>query len=285
MAFVEFHFFSRVLGLMSSMSVLLPEVDPLIGVGESVWDGKSELPTLYLLHGSSDDHTTWMRRTSLERYAAGRRLAIIIPALESSYCVKQKYGYDYYRFVTEEVPAVAERYFKISNRREDRFVAGLSMGGYGAMKLALCAPEKYSYAASMSGVTDYAVYCQDSGLDYSGALEAEEMLLKEERWADYYEIRDFRLNFGSLEEFRGSENDLADMINRVDPSMLPKLSLSCGTEDPLNHCNMEFCRKLKAAGIDYDYYEFSGIHEWAVWDRTIQDVLDWLPGCGKVGNK
>lgn len=83
------------------------------------------------------------------------------------------------------------------------------------MKLALCAPEKYSYAASMSGVTDYAVYCQDSGLDYSGALEAEEKLLKEERWADYYEVRDFRLNFGSLEEFRGSKNDLADMINRV----------------------------------------------------------------------
>lgn len=277
MALIKIQFFSKVLGLMSTMSVLLPESDPLIGVGETVWDGTSELPALYLLHGSSDDHSTWLRRTSLERYLAGRRLAVVIPALESSYCVNQKYGYDYFRFITEEVPEVSERYFKISAKREDRFVAGLSMGGYAAMKLALCAPEKYSYAASLSGVVDYTTYCEDSGLDYSGGLAAERKLLEEGRLGDYYEIRDFRLNFGSLDEFRKSEDDLIRVLDDVDPAKLPKLNISCGTEDMLYHCNQMFCKKLEKQKVGFTYFETPGVHEWGVWDQNIQKVLDWLP--------
>lgn len=277
MAWFEVHFFSRILGLTSTMNVILPEPDVGIGVDENIWDGRSELPALYLLHGSSDDHTIWHRRTSIERYVAGKRLAVIMPALESSYGVRQKNGYDYFRFITDEVPDVVQRFFKISPRREDRFVAGLSMGGYAAMKLALCAPEKYSYAASLSGVTDYITYCQDSGLDFSGDEHSEEMELANGNFSNYYELRDFRLNFGSLMEFSGSENDLVAVLNQSTPTNLPKLSISCGTEDPLYHCNQNFCQWLNARRIPFTYFETPGGHEWGVWDKHIQRVLNWLP--------
>lgn len=149
MAWLEAHFYSNVLGLSCAMNVLLPESAQGVGSDASGWDGESELPVLYLLHGVSDDHTIWMRRTSLERYAAGKRLAIVMPAVHRSYYSNQKYGYDYLKFVGEELPQICRRFFRISARREDNFVAGLSMGGYGAMKVGLNYPDRFGAAASI----------------------------------------------------------------------------------------------------------------------------------------
>ena len=154
MAWLTIHHYSMVLGLQTTTEVLLPEPDQGIGVTGAVWDGKSDLPVLYLLHGSSDDSTIWMRRTSVERYNAGRRLAIVIPSCGKSMYVNQKYGYDYYTYLTEELPQIVSRFCRISTKREDSYISGLSMGGYGCLLAGLKNPEKYSKVACQSGMVD-----------------------------------------------------------------------------------------------------------------------------------
>ncbi len=278
MAYLDVHFYSRVLGLTSAAGVILPEPDQGIGVTETVWDGVEPLPVLYLLHGMSDDHTIWMRRTSLDRYAAGRKLAIVMPAAGRSFYSNQKYGLDYMKFLAEELPVIMRRFFKISDRREDTFVAGLSMGGYGAMKLALNYPERYGAAASMSGLLDLKQFSETRYYKNVGDDEYMEGL-RESDFEAYRSARDFKLNFGSLEEFDGSENDLVYMAGRLgeNGAPVPKLNLSIGTEDYLYPTNVTFRRALDERGIEYSYSEFPGVHEWSVWDREIQKVLDWLP--------
>ena len=125
MACTEFHYYSRVLDIDVTASVILPEVKTMLEQG-----GKP-LPTLYLLHGLSDDHTHWIRQTRLEFYARKYRLAIVMPCVNRSFYTDMKHGAKYFTFVSEELPQVMELYFPLSHEREDRFAAGLSMGGSG----------------------------------------------------------------------------------------------------------------------------------------------------------
>ena len=146
MALIDCHYFSQVLGLMSTMSVILPDPGPLEA---SVASRTPHIryPTLYLLHGLSDDHTVWQRRTSIERYVEGLNLAVVMPAVQRSFYTDMVTGQRYWTFISEEVPAVARHFFPLSEDRDENYVAGLSMGGYGAFKLALAHPERYAAAA------------------------------------------------------------------------------------------------------------------------------------------
>lgn len=278
MAYLDVQFYSRVLGLSCTMGVILPEPDQGIGVGEAVWDGKTPLPVLYLLHGMSDNHTIWMRRTSLDRYAAGRKMAIVMPAAGRSFYCNQKYGLDYLRFLGEELPSICRRFFRISDKREDNFIAGLSMGGYGALKVALNYPDRFSYAASMSGVLDPLLMSDVRSYERvtDDAFLAE---LKQKDYEAYRNAMDFKLCFGSVAEYRGSENDLTALADRLaaQGGPWPNMHISIGMQDYLYRTNLPFREKLDALGIPYTYQEFPGVHEWAVWDRRIQDVLNWLP--------
>jgi S-formylglutathione hydrolase FrmB len=109
---------------------------------------------LYLLHGLSDDHTAWSRYTSIGRYAEAAGLAVVMPAVHRSFYANESAGHRYWDFVSEELPEVVRTFFQVSDRSEDTFVAGLSMGGYGAVRLALTFPGRYAAAASMSGALD-----------------------------------------------------------------------------------------------------------------------------------
>ena len=156
MALLHVNYFSEALGVQTPVEVILPEVKQGIGVDAA---GEAELPkVLYLLHGYSDDQTIWQRRTSVERYAAAHNLAIIMPGVNHSFYCNEYYGERYWDFVSQELPAVMHRFFRLSDKPEDTFVAGLSMGGYGAMKLALNFPERFGAAASFSGAVD-AIAC------------------------------------------------------------------------------------------------------------------------------
>ena len=254
MALVHCHFFSQTLGRMTALSALLPEpgqdCDP---PGEPV-----RYPTLYLLHGLSDDHTVWLRRTSLERYLEGRRLAVVLPAAGRSFYTDALRGQRYWSFVSEELPRLARHLFPLSARREENFAAGLSMGGYGAFKLALAHPERFAAAASLSGALDVA------------------RLVEEEQAAGTSELQDI---FGPAERLAHSPDNLfhlaAQLVLRPGPR--PALYQWCGTGDFLHADNVRFRDRAAALGLALTSEEGPGGHDWACWDAQIRRVLDWLP--------
>jgi len=150
MALLTCHFFSEALGVSTAATVLLPEsARGQIGMGGADVEGPP--PVLYLLHGLSDDETIWTRRTSIERYVAERGLAVVMPRGGRSMYADEVHGGGYWTFLTQELPRAVQQFFRVSDRREDTFVAGLSMGGYGAFKWALREPWRFAAAASLSG--------------------------------------------------------------------------------------------------------------------------------------
>ena len=253
MACTEFHYYSRVLDIDVSVSVILPEVQTMLEQG-----GKP-LPTLYLLHGLSDDHTHWIRQTRLEFYARRYRLAIVMPCVNRSFYTDMKHGAKYFTFVSEELPKVMELYFPLSHEREERFAAGLSMGGYGAMKLGLLCPEKYAAVASLSG-----------------AVEMEADFFRHSVQKDDAFLRELNDIFGSFEEFMQSDNCLTRVAERLDPSKAPRMYMACGTADFLFDSNEDFVRRFgEKFSIRYDTEE-GAAHTWDFWDRQIEKVLAWL---------
>lgn len=256
----EVNFMSEVLNLHSTMYVLLPQ--------RMLADAKSKRPpkyrTLYLLHGYSDDHTAWMRWSSIEKYVEGLNLAVVMPAANLSFYTDMVYGGNYWQFISEEVPATVRDMFSLSSKREDNFVAGLSMGGYGAFKLALTYPERFVAAASLSGAVDIREVVREKRSD---------PLNKD--W-----LIEMQAIFGDLSKVPNSKHDLLELARKVSKgSIKPRLYQACGTEDFLYADNLRFREAVSKLPLDLTYEEGPGEHVWAYWDRTIKNVLEWmLPG-------
>src|SRR3954453_18764775 len=141
MALLRVDWFSEVLEVGTSTVVLLPQQTAAqIGVESSGTVAAQGFPTLYLLHGLSDDATAWTRYTSIERYATAAGLAVVMPQVGRSFYTDGANAGRWWTHVSQEVPRVMREFFRLSDRREDTFVAGLSMGGYGALKWALQQP-------------------------------------------------------------------------------------------------------------------------------------------------
>jgi S-formylglutathione hydrolase FrmB len=232
------------------MTVILPQnTNNQIGVN-NVAKGNI-FPVLYLLHGCSDDHTIWTRRTSIERYVSDLGIAVVMPNVHRSFYTDMVYGYKYWTFVSEELPKIVKSFFPVSDCREDTFVAGLSMGGYGAMKLALTHPDRFAAGASLSGVMDIT------------------------KWADF-SAQEYKLIFGD-NPVSGTDNDLFFLADKLvkNPSIpRPKIYQCCGTEDFLYQDNVKFKNYFeKLDGFDYTYEEAPGVHSWEFWDKYIQNAL------------
>ena len=256
MALIHCDFFSDTLGLCSSMTVILPQ-NTRKQIGMTGKAGRRKHPVLYLLHGMSDDHTIWLRRTSIERYVSALGLAVVMPAVNRSYYTDMAYGLNYWTFISEELPRIVESFFPVSTRREDTFAAGLSMGGYGAFKLALARPDKFAAAASLSGA-----------LDPQGLSD----LMPDRK-------REHLGTFGE-KPIHGTANDLYHLARQVAKSRGPKPRLfqCCGTEDFLYQDNLLFRSHLQKLRLNLTYEEGPGAHEWGYWDTSIQRVLTWLSG-------
>lgn len=209
-----------------------------------------------LLHGLCDDDTAWLRRTSIERYTAPLGVAVVMPQVGRSFYANMAHdGGDYWTFLSEELPTLAHSFFNISSRREDTFVAGLSMGGYGAMKWALRHPDRFAAAASMSGALDVA------GLVSRNDPERARL------WANV---------FGGRQVARTSD-DLLWLLEQTDVSSLPALSVYCGTGDHVYGLNLTFRDAARRLGVPLTVDFGPGEHEWGYWDIKIQDFLATLP--------
>ena len=257
MAFIELHYHSDVLMHGVTVNVVLPEnAKTLIGMGGAA---STEYKTLYLLHGLSDDQTIWMRRTSIERYASERGIAVVMPTVLRSWYTDTADGAAYLKFITEELPSVCRGYFRgMSAKREDNFIAGLSMGGYGAIKAAFTHPEVFGGCATLSGALDIA------SLDR------------------IFNINEWRGIFGfGLEgaaELKGSKHDVFALVENAakEGAVMPKIYSWCGESDWLFECNNRFSALLSELGIEHKYEVSEGDHSWKWWDMHIQDAMDHL---------
>jgi putative tributyrin esterase len=251
-AFLTCDFFSDALQVGTSMSVVLPQAtEAQIGVagGPHVADP----PVLYLLHGLSDDHTAWHRYTSIGRYAEAAGLAVVMPAVHRSFYADERRGHRYWEFVSEELPSVVRSFFRVTHDPASTYVAGLSMGGYGAVRLALSHPERYAAAASMSGALDIVRAMADpTRAELSGRIFADAV---------------------------AADEDLFFLLEHA--IAVPPLHLSCGTDDPLLDHTTGFAEAAAAAGHDVTLELRPGAHEWAFWDQEVQRVIEWLPLPGR----
>ncbi|MBU0678599.1 MAG: esterase family protein [Verrucomicrobia bacterium] len=256
MALIQCDFFSDVLGLSTSMNVILPQATNQ-QVGMKGKADEDDHPVLWLLHGRSDDHTTWSRLTSIERYVSELGIAVVMPNAHRSFYADMANGHRYWTFLTEELPQVARSFFPLSVDREKNFVAGLSMGGYGAFKWALRKPECFAAAASLSGVLDLVLTLGDRTLD---------------------DTRELENIWGNLDLIKGSEDDLMTVAaNLVETGReMPRLYQCCGTGDFLYRSNISFRDHAVGLGLDLTYEEGPGEHEWGYWDRMIQRAITWF---------
>ena len=150
------NFFSKALLNHVDVDILLPGVGDNDCVGaslEDIYAPQKPFPVLYLLHGALDDHTMWLRHTNIEEFAEKAGLAVVMPSGQNGFYTNAKYGLNYFDFITKELPLFVQKYFPVSTKREDTYIAGPSMGGYGASKCAL-RPDLYAAFADLSGAVD-----------------------------------------------------------------------------------------------------------------------------------
>ncbi len=240
MAYLRCDFHSNRLGMQTSFIALLPET----GV-------PAEAPVVYLLHGLTDNCTGWTRYTSVERYARERGAAVIMPEVQRSFYTDMAQGPQYLRFVREELPRFCQRTFGLSAAREKNYVMGLSMGGYGALKCVLTAPQQYAGCAAFSSVTDVAARNRQAHLLSDG---------------------EFAATFGRPGRL-SERDDLFILAEDADVAALPPIYMTCGEQDQLFMDNRRFAAALSARGAEITFEHWPGEHSWALWDRSIEQAM------------
>lgn len=240
---LELTFPSKALGRDAQVKVLLPNPDRQPPAGR--W------PTLYLLHGLTDCANTWIYRTGLERYCDDHDIAVVLPTAQRSFYCDMAYGDPYFTHVGQEVPEICESLLPLVPDDAHRYIAGNSMGGYGALKIALKNPGKFAKAATLSGV-----------LDINGMIR------------DFPEYqRDWLLCFGG--DAAPAQEDILELLPKA--KQIPELYHYCGTDDFLAQGNHRFCKLCEELAIPLNStWEESGIHGWPYWDPQLVRVLDWL---------
>jgi S-formylglutathione hydrolase FrmB len=241
MAVCEIKYFSAALQKATAATVILPETAL-----------KPPFATFYLLHGLSDDHTIWQRRTSIERYTQELPLIVVMPdSGRGFYCDAQE-GMAWETAIVRDLVGYIDTLFQTRASREGRCIGGLSMGGYGAVKLALKYPNLFSSAVSHSGALTFG----HNPLTGDDAFAAE-----------------FRRVVGANPA--GGANDPFALAKRLAPAERPAIRIDCGTEDFLLDSNRSFHAYLEEIGYAHEYEEFPGAHTWAYWDIHVQEAISF----------
>ena len=253
MALLHVTFTSAALKRSVPMDVILP-VDGM----KPVYD--KPFKTLYLLHGLFGSCADWINCTRIKRWAEAKNLCVVMPSGDNSYYVPQTNAHnDYGRFIGEELVEITRRMFPLSHRREETFIAGLSMGGFGALRNGLKYNETFGCIAGLSSALHFFEIADPEALN---------------------SISTEHFYFGDLKTASlGDKNPrvLAQQLGNTPGTPLPRIYMACGTEDVLLSSNRTFRDCLRENGFDLTYEEFPGDHNWDFWDMTIKRVLDWLP--------
>lgn len=252
--------FSETLNMDTSLTVILPQdsrwhrgLIPLSCRSEK----RAEPKTLILLHGLTDNWSAWAHRSRIYSYAEAYDIAVIIPEVQRSFYQDLKYGPNYFTFITEELPKLASELFHLSVEPEDLMIAGMSMGGYGALKCGLTYPERYCAIGGFSAAADINAFVVDiperretMGLD-----------------------RDIRAMFGEKLEVP-EESQLPKLADRLEGKKnCPPFYITCGKQDSLHEQDTALVKHMIEKGLQVVWEDWDGGHDWDFWDTAIHKFL------------
>lgn len=263
MALISVDFISESLKRTVTFNAIIP-TDKFVRPGTP----KPELKpfkTLYLLHGIFGNYTDWVTSTRIQRWAQDNDLAVIMPSGENGFYIDHADRSDqmYGEFIGKELVDFTRKLFRLSEKREDTFIAGLSMGGYGALRNGL----KYSETFSCIGALSSALI-----LDNAEQSTNNSPMFMEQR--SYFESI-----FGDLTQLQGSDKDYQALVLALKDNgkPVPKLFMCCGSDDFLLPLNRKYRDFLVEHNFELTYEEGPGNHEWDFWDTYIKKFIDWLP--------
>lgn len=247
MSLIQMNFFSEMLNMFTPVNVILPQP-------RDVRAELRDLPALYLLHGMGDDYSSWLRKTAIERYALAAGLAVIMPDGALSYYENMAHGARYRDYIGIELPRYMRQTFPLSAVREKNFIAGCSMGGFGALRLGLTQAESWSAIGAFSCA--HIVYRPNIPRVqaviqpiYDGAMDACD-----------------------------AQTEAAALLDNVSGPEL-RIWHAWGDADALRRdalISQAFFDALPKRQIHYRCTEFSGRHDWALWDDMAARFIDWL---------
>ena len=241
MAFCELKYTSKALGKMTAANVIFPENGSI-----------GPFAVLYLLHGLSDDHSGWARRSNIERYVADYPLIVVMPDGGRGFYTDAEEGMPYETAIAGDLVNYIDTIFQTKKERTGRALAGLSMGGYGAARLALRFPDRFVSAHSLSGALAFG----------HRSIDGEDARVPE-----------FRRIVGANPQ--GGINDLFALSEKLPQADRPALRIDCGVDDFLIEDNREFHRHLDNIGYAHEYEEYSGAHSWEYWDEHVREAVEF----------
>ena len=261
MALLQINMFSQMLKRTVPLQVVLPS-DKVLSYGRQKESGPYK--TLYLLHGLLGNYTDWVSNTNIQRLAEDRNLAVVMPSGENSFYIDQPIpNNDFGGYIGRELVELTRRMFPLSHRREDTFIAGLSMGGFGAILNGLKYYDTFGYIAVLSG----AVQIFELPPDAPGRSLFQEDACFGNLMDASLSDKNPRVAFQNLIQARKSNPAL----------QFPEIYMGCGSEDELCSVNRSLADFLKKGGAHVTYEEAPGGHNWTFWRSQIVKVLDWLP--------
>ena len=245
MAYFNGTVFSETLCMMTDMAVIIPEN----GVRR---DENGDYPVLFLLHGLSDNHTAWSRRTMVDLYAEELGVAVVMPEIQRGFYQDMDYGLPYFRYISEELPQICHKLFRTTLDASRTFVAGLSMGGYGALRCGLTYPERFAAVGCSSSETDLDKFRSDNPCNI---CDAEKISI-----------------FGH--NGPGDDEDL--FVLAAQSKTFPPIYQVCGESDFLLENNRAFDAHLTKLGVNHIYEEWPGAHEWRFWNTAVEKFMRYF---------
>ena len=262
MAFIQMNLLSKTLMRTVPVNVILP-ADKMVVPGMPVREDKP-YKTLYLLHGVFGNYTDWVCGSRIQRYAEENDLVVIMPSGDNAFYVDQPAGNNFYgEFVGRELVELTRKMFPLSHKREDTFIGGLSMGGFGALRNGLKYSDTFGYIVSLSG-----------------ALHLEQMAARTEDAPFFLESKSYaEACFGDLSTVLESDKNPRWLVKQMKKAGkdLPKIYMACGEQDGLLPVNKDMAQFLEIQGADVTFEIGPGNHEWDFWDAYIKKAIDWLP--------
>ena len=249
MALLTIDYYSKTLDMDVEARVLYPDAARVDHPDDQ------DIPVLYLLHGMGGNANSWLKRTALERLVRKTNLIVIMPDTHNGWYTDTTYGYDYYQALAIELPQVMQRFFpNMTKKRSKTFICGLSMGGYGALKIAM-KTNRFSYAGSLSGA-----------LTFQGFDPKETDLGNERYW---------KSTFGPMTSWDHHPDSLEVLAKKADKET--SYFIWCGEEDFLYPANQFMVDYFKSLDLDVNYSHSPGKHEWYYWEKELIHFLEFLP--------